>query len=73
MSPEGDYDKYFYKYGTKNESPGVTPILKDHTALKPTAELPSKLKLTLAIVRRKENQTPTSANYPVGLRALEDS
>lgn len=35
---------YFYKYGTKNESPGVTPILKDHTALTPLKnnELPSK-------------------------------
>lgn len=44
-SLEGDYEKYFYKYGNKNESPGVTPIMKDHNALghiKTSTELPSK-------------------------------
>lgn len=55
----GDYDKYYYKYGNKNESPGVTPIMKETNGQR-TSELPS-------IIRRKDPATPSGATYPIGI------
>ena len=34
-----DYDKYYYNYKNKNESPGVTPLMR---AKKEDSDLPSK-------------------------------